>query len=408
VPYKGAVAVAPTVGGAPLTRSQLQHPRATPSELMIQFKEAARAKFHGAANEDDLVRLYTEHVYQASTTANQATHWNNFLRFLREIESTLPASDVVVAGWIAWLTRQHGRPSPAVTLSAESLKVYVSGARQVACRLGLYFPPAGNDLIRSFLGGYKKAINDSAQAPRLQRVGLSASSLQLAVRLAMSPATTVTTVGYCARIVLAMMFGLRESSVLAVLQDDIRSLSDEECTLFVRRLKGRSQDEAITAGARTFRRPAGGEDLPFLVLRKWKELRPRRLCWLDVGYSDFGPQCTTRSMRLILDQLGIHAPDGCAYSSHSARIGSLSEHLHVATNMASPFQWYDWRMGSSDMILTYADRCVQRSEASGCIFRPGLFKFPAEMLSVLGPRLRFCVSRRGCWVFVMYWRSHCR
>jgi hypothetical protein len=100
-PYKVAIAVAPTVGGAPLTRSQLQHPRVTPSELMVQFKEAARAMFHGAANEDDLVRLHTEHVYQASTTADQATHWNNFLRFLRETGSTLPASDVVVAGWIA-------------------------------------------------------------------------------------------------------------------------------------------------------------------------------------------------------------------------------------------------------------------------------------------------------------------
>jgi hypothetical protein len=189
----------------------------------------------------------------------------------------------------------------------------------------------------------------------------------------MSPAATGTTVGYCARIVLAMIFGLRESSVLLVLPDDIRSLSDDECTLFVRRLKGRSQDEAVTAGARTCRRPAGGDDRPFLVLRKWKELRPRRLCWLDVGDSDFGPQCNSRSMRLILDQLGIQAPDGCAYSSHSARIGSLSEHLLVATNMASIFQWFDWRMGSSDMILTYADRRVQRSEASEVYFPSGTF-----------------------------------
>jgi hypothetical protein len=60
------------------------------------------------------------------------------------------------------------------------------------------------------------------------------------------------------------------------------------------------------------------------------ELRPGRLCWLDLGDSDFGPQCKTRSMRLILNQVGILSLDGCAYSSHSGRISSLSEHLHVA------------------------------------------------------------------------------
>jgi hypothetical protein len=45
----------------------------------------------------------------------------------------------------------------------------------------------------------------------------------------MSPAATNATVGYCARIVLVMMFGLHESSLLP---DDICSLTDNECTLF--------------------------------------------------------------------------------------------------------------------------------------------------------------------------------
>lgn len=94
---------------------------------------------------------------------------------------------------------------------------------------------------------------------------------------------------------------------------------------------------------------------------------------LDVGDGDFTHQCTSRSLRYVLAQLHIAAPDGCSYSSHSLRIGSLSERLHVATNMAQLMAWYDWRMGSMEMLLTYGDRRVQRSAASEIYFPSGTF-----------------------------------
>lgn len=54
---------------------------------------------------------------------------------------------------------------------------------------------------------------------------------------------------------LAYIFGLQESSLLHIRVEDVQKVSGNECQLQIRKLKGRTEAEALRAGPRTYYRP---------------------------------------------------------------------------------------------------------------------------------------------------------
>ena len=75
-------------------------------------------------------------------------------------------------------------------------------------------------------------------------------------------------------VIFAFIFGLRKSSVLEVKMEDIRCLDNMRMEIIVRKLKGRTAQEAIRRGPRTYRVPSSLQvSTPLSLMTKYVSMR---------------------------------------------------------------------------------------------------------------------------------------
>ena len=77
------------------------------------------------------------------------------------------------------------------------------------------------------------------------RIGLSAGLVNLVWRKGMRDEASFASIRDASMVFFAFIFGLRESSILAVRREDVREVSSGHCEVMVQILKGRTTQEAL-------------------------------------------------------------------------------------------------------------------------------------------------------------------
>lgn len=222
---------------------------------------------------DQVVMLLTDHTEAQGTAAARATEWRAFCEYREETGREDLASGVDMVCFVGWLCEERSRGKRKV--SSRSLPQYLSAVRTMHGKLGLPLPPSPSEFfpLQQVLRAYRNW--ESSRFPMNSvRVGLSAAVLKKLWERGMDDNASLVCVRDVAMVVFAFVFGLRESSVMGIRVDDVRVLTARKCEVIVRKVKGRTSEEALRRGPRVYAVPEEVENpTPLSVLEKFVSLR---------------------------------------------------------------------------------------------------------------------------------------
>lgn len=253
-------------------------------------------------------------VWAQSTWATRSSQWNKFARFCEEEDrSPCPADEGAVLAYIGYL-RLEGR------VSAASARQYVSAISRFHVLAGLPSPTA-SPLVTALLKAYDRAT--VPDVPSAVRVALPASVMRQVVRLGLQ-ATAVSLVRDAAICTAAYLSGARASSISAMRLSDYGNDGAELTMRLVHRKGRNARDPLVLVFPRHPAVPE--EESPQALIARWVGMRPARDgLWVLSEEKDGMTGTVQSALRTVLAALRIEPPHGCAYSSHSLRIGTYNE-----------------------------------------------------------------------------------
>ena len=169
-------------------------------------------------------------------------------------------------------------------------------------------------------------------------------------------------------VMFAFIFGLRESSVMNVKVRDVFDIREGRCEVLVRFLKGRTEVEAVRRGPRVYTHElAEGGLSPLAIIVKHMTMRGSSSPYL---FNSARPPKGWMQKRLeyLLESEAVRAPEGCCYSTHSMRLGSLTERILCGGHAIALLALYDWAYSSQGMLSVYFDRRITISQHSRWFF----------------------------------------
>lgn len=319
-------------------------------------------------------RLLARSSLAASSWASYDSKFATFVTFCHAVgRPALPASTHTVLRYIVHLFREdrvHGR----------SLQPYLSAINRVHRDLGLR-PPALGHAVSAAQRGFI-ALHESAAAPQAGAVttarGARRLPLPAGVAFAAAQLGTSTSDGLlrcaCAIVVHAFLFCARASSVVGV-PVSAYAFADDGALIF-------REDFRKTGGPSRHLRvpfiplPASGAH-PLRFLRHFWRARLQRLARPADAHNTklfYHPQLPAASaagsvsaaLTHVLHAVGVAAPPGGAFSSHSMRSGAASAATAIGVPLPTLMAWGGWRSLSS--VQRYLDPTVVRSDAAAAFF----------------------------------------
>lgn len=176
-------------------------------------------------------------------------------------------------------------------------------------------------------------------------------------------------IGSCCATMFAFLFHLRSVSSNALRRKDCE-VTATSIRLTIAKRKGKALLRPLVV---TYNRnPGWGEDNPpFNLASRW--LRHHHSDQFFAIDKSRKPNLAT-SVADALAAVRAEPPSQCIYSSHSPRIGSFNEQLHLGSSKELIMHRFDWK--SESMFRTYADSSVTQSTASKWFFAHMMPKRP--------------------------------
>lgn len=172
-----------------------------------------------------------------------------------------------------------------------------------------------------------------------------------------------------AMVLLSYFFGLRESTVLRLASKYNTELTEERCEVLMRFFKGRTSDEAVSRGPRTYTHSKVSWSPP-LYIPDWyiATLGSTGLLFAPVRAS---PGWLTELLRKLLTRTCVTPPPGCFYSPHSFRIWSLIERILLGGSVIELLTLYYWAHNSEGRLSVYIYRRIRISDYSRLLLGGG-------------------------------------
>jgi hypothetical protein len=289
----------------------------------------------------------------------RGSQWKCYLSFCdQDCRSVIPVTESHLLAYICWLADEKDSNRRAV--APVSLAQYLSDLRVMHQSLtGLPLPdmPMVAVAARAYGQWYEE---DSIHSPRL---GVPAH-VALAVWRKDMDATTLPELRASVTVVLAFVLGLRESSALCILSENVAFTADA-LTVCLSMSKGRV---ARTLPPAVYRRVSASVASPLDLFTLWRRRRDGHASWLALAPEAIAPTpgALTHMLRAQLTALAI---DSDSNSSHSLWIGSHTEQvlLHIPLEVRKArFGWGP----NSPIEAVYFDRSIRLSAASTWFFGP--------------------------------------
>lgn len=309
-------------------------------------------------------------VYANSTDATKTSQWKKFAEFcVSERHISFPASVGACLSYIGFLFEEN-------RVHAASLPGYLSAVRTRHTRANYPDPfaaPAARDLVRAF------AREDDARGTHTDvRMGLSSSIMYRIHCLGMEAAPGSQVEFECALVEMQFLLSWREHSIRDMCVSDVSFASDSAVDFHIsiqvhpRSLKGQPIRGAVpsTLTCKTMvlgAAPSNGLDLQVKYAVNVADRDASSPYWLSPSATWPTSQCVTRALDHLLGLLGIAAPDGCYYASHSLRSGSVTTLVLLGVPMPVIIQRGRW---TSERMVTnvYFDARLVSSEHSWFYF----------------------------------------
>ncbi len=336
---------------------------------------ALRGLLGPSADADVIIDLATSHL-ATSTVGSYGSHWRQFVGFCESHElSPLPASTATCVLYVGHLVRS-GRIQP------QSLQPYLSAINRAHVDvLGVAEGPAGGPLIQQARRGWAFL---HAAAPRDQRVGLPASVASRALDAALALQGTSPQVAQLFRALTftALAFALmaRADTDAHLQQKDVVVDIPSDCISF-RFLAEKGREHVREK--RVFSMPLHAVPGLAALIWRWQQFQiheslrmtgrpPPPTCsfwWLpglDPAPTLAGGSAARCSAWLAAAcaHLGVTAPLGSAYTSHSIRKGAASSAAAIDVPTFRICWWGGWAANSGVMIKTYIDPTFQACAAA--------------------------------------------
>lgn len=305
--------------------------------------------------------LVKEYAWSSRTLRSRGSQWKAWLAFCIEDDRTpLPVTEAHMVAFIGWLKLSRERGERCV--SSRSIPQYLSAVRRMHLTLtGIAVPafPYLDIVIRAY-----RKWEEGTFPQASVRCGLSADILQRIWALGMS-SDDRDTVRECAACVFAFCFnGLRESTVMSVLCQNV-TLTDDGIHVRVSMCKGReASHEQLLGYHRT-----GDMTSPIDVIRRWMTIRAtlEGFLFTRAGEEHIGGELS-RAMQRVLALVGAEAPPNAKYTSHSLRIGAHTEQVLIGIPYEARLARFGWKHTSGDMAALYFDRTIRTTTASYWFF----------------------------------------
>lgn len=339
----------------------------TEEELREAFMRASGRTLGDGTGARSAAWLMAAHSHAERTAGSRATEWRAFCEFWAEGGRQGPVDGNDLVCFVGWLSEQ--RVSGKRNVSSRSLAQYLSAVRTVHAKLQIQplpptpasFPPLG-EVVRA----YRRWESGRFEVGNV-RIGIASDSMQVIWQRAMDERATLDIVRDAAAVLFAYVFGLRESSVGNVTKEDIAVLNPLRCEVMVRFVKGRTSHEAVRRGPRSYDVAGLDTHSPLDVLLKYVGAFKGDGSLFASGRRSKG--WLTKALRGLLDCCGIRPPINGTYSSHSLRIGSLTERILLGESTTELLASYDWAHTSDGMLSVYFDRRIRLSPSSRWFFK---------------------------------------
>ncbi|CAN8064056.1 unnamed protein product [Agarophyton chilense] len=294
--------------------------------------------------------LLSDHGDAKRTMSARTTEWRAFCEYRLEVArggggGTEAVDGIDLVCFVGWLSQQRKKGKRKV--SSLSLPQYRSAVRTMHSKLNLPLPPTPTEYppLPRVIKAYKKWESELFPLADV-RVGMGAGLARQIWRKGMAAGTSATCVRDAAMVVFAFIFGLRESSVLHIKVEDIYVLTSHRCEVLVRFLKGRTTDEAVLRGPRSYVPPGQDEvEMPLSLVVKHLSMPGSDSQYLFSGRRPIAGWMQQR-LQLLLESEGVRAPEGYCDSSHSMRLVSLTERILRGGSVVELLALYDWASSS--------------------------------------------------------------
>lgn len=307
-----------------------------------------------------LVRQYAWSTRTESTRNSQWLAWVEFCE--QEGRPLLPATEAHFVAYVGWLMGE--RIAERRSVSSRSLPQYFSAVRTMhSTLLGTAVPDF--PFLPMVVRAYTKWEEEAFPQPTV-RLGVPATMMQQVWSLGMS-SESPSLVRDCAMLTFSYcMNGLRESSVLSILAGNV-TLETDRVTARLSVMKGR---EASGVQLVSYSRLVPGVGSPLDLWKRWAECRgshPRffALAGEPTRWTSGKLNLATKT---CLTAIGMSAPTGGKYTSHSCRIGSHTEQILLGFPLEVRLERFGWGPRSQEMAALYFDRTIKTTAASFWFF----------------------------------------
>lgn len=300
--------------------------------------------------------LLSAHIRSDSTWRNRSSQIRKWLTFCDEDNrSALPAAEGDVLAYIGFLT-VDGR------VSAASAPQYIA-AVSTYHKDHRYPSPTRTRLVRELLQAFVRSA-DVRGPDVLMRTGCSAELVKAILHHGLR-SSVVQEVGSCSVVVFSFIFQLRSVSVRTLAPSEIE-VSSESIRVTIHRRKGKLRRRPLLL---TY--PAnqkwGDSATPHALLLRWLSLRsPGDTFFNGTSGASLDEVGLRRAVSGAVASVGVKAPPGYYFASHSPRIGGLNE----LVNLHFPKPWImhrlDWE--SEAMFQVYYDGQIRLTAASSWFF----------------------------------------
>lgn len=308
-------------------------------------------------------QLLADFAWSTRTERSRNSQWKAWVEFCTaENRALLPATEAHFVAFIGWLASE--REARRRQVGSSSLAQYFSAVRQMQVIL-TGVPVPTYPFVAHVTRAYARWEEENYPQKEV-RVGVSASVVQAIWGFGMQTGDP-SKLRDAAMVMFAYCFnGLRESSVLTLRADNVELQGDQ----MMARLSFVKGQIASHVPLVRYHRMVQALPSPVDLWLRWKNARGRHRCFFGLqGERDRLPeQALTLALQRCLQAVGVKAPVGGKYTSHSLRIGAHTEQVLLGIPLEVRLARFGWGPRSAEMAATYFDRTVVSSAASFWLF----------------------------------------
>jgi integrase len=194
-------------------------------------------------------------------------------------------------------------------------------------------------------------------------------------------------------VIFMLLFACRTSAITGLRDSDVKATDWQATAVLIHRKGKRTQDPLVLPYDRN-----SAVDLPIsslALLSRWSCMRSTTDVFFALAEGDgLSASSTMYSVTALMSALNLSVSAGCAYSSHSARIGTYNEWL--ALSFPTPWIMHRMRWESDGMLRIYYDPRITVTDDSGWFSIKCARAY--DLTSVTGPGRSWA---RYLWPFVL-------